>query len=581
MKKIVSTLAFFMILVVTAQDSKRVFGKVSDGNSPLANVNVSVFDTGNTTLTDNDGAYEIYVEEGDKVQFASPGMKTITIKIEDVTRVLNPIMVSNITELDEVVVKASKRRSQEELEEDYPINENIIKTAWGYLDTQRAPGQAWLMNEDDINPVRLCILELLQSRFPGVQVTGNCTAGGSVKSSRYRSLTKDGSFIFDVDGQLFSDPPVWIPVLAMKRIAIFPGLAMAARYGSLGGGGGVIVINTVNGSPQIDKTVDRARLRNNFLTEKALTEQEVLRNMPEYEKELESALTYATAKEIFESNKAKYANSPYFFLDTYRHFSKKWNNQDHANAILDKNFALFRDNAVLLKALAYSYEEHGAFKRANEMYKEAFIQRPNYAQSYLDMANSYRNVQQYKQSAAMYSRYRYLQDEGFMKADTIGFDPIINREFNNLLVLKKEVLVEEEKSKKFYVAGEDFQGTRIVFEWNDGEAEFELQFVTPGNQYTTWKHSLADNDGAIEREKEFGYNVKEYLFDYALLGSWSVNVNYLGNKSLTPTYLKTTVYYNYGTYAQRKEVKVFKLSLKNVPHELFTFSIGGKLASNK
>ena len=87
--------------------------------------------------------------------------------------------------------------------------------------------------------------------------------------------------------------------------------------------------------------------------------------------------------------------------------------------------------------------------------------------------------------------------------------------------------------------------------------------------YYTWKHSLADNSETINREKDFGYNVTEYLLDGSLPGTWSVNVNYLGNKSLTPTYLKATVYYNYGSRSQQKETKVFKLDLKNVNQELF------------
>ena len=123
-------------------------------------------------------------------------------------------------------------------------------------------------------------------------------------------------------------------------------------------------------------------------------------------------------------------------------------------------------------------------------------------------------------------------------------------------------------------------GTRLVFEWNDSEAEFDLQFVNPENQYYTWKHSLAANAETIYSEKDYGYNTTEYLLDYSLPGTWTVNVSYSGNKSLTPTYLKATIYYNYGTNAQSKEVKVFKLSLKNVNQELFKIQSIARIASN-
>lgn len=80
---------------------------------------------------------------------------------------------------------------------------------------------------------------------------------------------------------------------------------------------------------------------------------------------------------------------------------------------------------------------------------------------------------------------------------------------------------------------------------------------------------MADNELEIAREKDFGYSVKEYLVDGSLPGTWKVNVKYLGNKSLTPTYLKVTVYHDYGSRNQGKEVKVYKLDLKNVNQELF------------
>ena len=188
----------------------------------------------------------------------------------------------------------------------------------------------------------------------------------------------------------------------------------------------------------------------------------------------------------------------------------------------------------------------------------------------MDMANSYRDINKNRQAASLYARYDYLLEEGFMKPDTLAFEPIIGRDINNLLLLNKKDVVEVNNVEKLFVEEESYEGTRLVFEWNDGEADFDLQFVDPKGQYYTWKHNLLDNPEVIAREKDFGYNVKEYLVDGSLQGTWKINVNYSGNKSLTPTYLKATIYSNYATPQQRKEVKVFKLSLKNANYELFS-----------
>jgi tetratricopeptide (TPR) repeat protein len=296
-------------------------------------------------------------------------------------------------------------------------------------------------------------------------------------------------------------------------------------------------------------------------------------------RELEASSSFEDAKEVYMTNKNKYSNSAYFFIDAYNYFYEDLKEEEYADAVIKDNFRLFEGNAVLLKALAYSYDNQERFKKSHELYKEVFILRPNYSQSFLDVANSYRNIKSNKLAAGIYARYDYLIEESFIKADTTAFDKILQREYNNLLALHKNEIMDSKKSIKVYVAEEDFKGTRLVFEWNDSEAEFDLQFVNPGNQYHMWKHSLADNSEVIYNEKDFGYNTTEYLIDGSLPGTWQVNVNYLGNKSLTPTFLKATVYYNYGTRSQRKEVKTFKLSLKNVNQELFKVTVGGKLVS--
>ena len=155
----------------------------------------------------------------------------------------------------------------------------------------------------------------------------------------------------------------------------------------------------------------------------------------------------------------------------------------------------------------------------------------------------------------------------------------MDREYNNLLGSHAGEVVGNKNARSLFVDEEDFLGTRLVFEWNDSEAEFELQFVNPDNQYYTWKHTLEEGEETIRNEKLSGYSISEYLVDGSLPGKWSVNVNYKGNKSLTPTYLKVTRYENYGTSSQSQEVAVFKLSLKNANQKLFEFNKTGGITS--
>ena len=285
-------------------------------------------------------------------------------------------------------------------------------------------------------------------------------------------------------------------------------------------------------------------------------------------KQLRGSDTFEEAKTVYESYAEKYAASPYFVLDAYQYFYDTWKNETYADQIIEDAYTTIGLNPVHLKSLAYIYESQERYDKANDAFREVFILRPNYAQSYMDLANSNRDIDKPKKSAILYARYFYLLDQGFMSADTTMFSKMLNRDFNNLLALEKTDVVKS-KTKKIKVDDEDFDGTRIVFDWSDSEAEFELQFVNPENQFYTWTHSLEASPNTISREKDYGYSTREYLIDASLPGTWKVNLKYLGNKSLTPAYLRATIYHNYGTKSQSKETKVFKLDIKDVNRQLF------------
>ena len=121
--------------------------------------------------------------------------------------------------------------------------------------------------------------------------------------------------------------------------------------------------------------------------------------------------------------------------------------------------------------------------------------------------------------------------------------------------------------------------TRVVVEWNETEAEFELQFVNPEGQYHKWKHTFADNEGRIIDEKMTGYSMEEHIMDNNLPGFWEINVRYDGNKSLTPTYMKITTYYNYGERDQKKQVKPLNSPLKTTGRNYSPSTIRGLAVS--
>ncbi len=579
-------LVAFGTFQMTAQEkAKVIIGKVSYLQTPLVNAEVYSTNTTDVVKTNTEGAYKITSEVGDVLVFKYPGMRNMEIVIEDVSRILNIEMGEEVNQLDEVVVEKTRIRSQKELRGEYQINKNLINTAFGILDKEITSFSVRIVDGSELIYGGIDFISALRYRVPGIRVdrpASNISVSNPNASNPvvYLRGGAQGFFpaIFDIDGLVTDQAPTYIQVENIERIAVLSGLGLVTKYGGKANGG-VIVINTKGANffpePGTSDAYDQAKLRNNVFEGDAISSAAGRTN---YMQALLASKSKEDAMATFQKNVSAYNNSFYNTLDAYDYFSGKWNDIDHAEAIVKERWYLFADNPVALKSLAYVYQARGEDVKANEVLKEVFVLRPHYAQSYMDLANSYRDLGNTKKAATIYARYAYLVDEGFLKKNDSDFSNLINREFNNLIALKGSSMISDRAILK-NVEEEEFLGTRLVFEWSDSEAEFDLQFVNPEKHYYTWKHNILDNTERIKDEKVTGYSSEEYLIDNSLKGNWQVNVTYLGNKRVTPAYLKATIYYNYGTNSQRKETKVFKLSLRNVNQQLFTVRNGIAVAT--
>ncbi|MEM9647402.1 MAG: carboxypeptidase-like regulatory domain-containing protein [Bacteroidota bacterium] len=574
---------------LTAQvQVKKIQGIVTDGISPLHNVNISIKEGEKGVKTDKTGRYEIYADEGQVLVYTYVGKQDMEIMIQDVTRFLNVEMFDKIEELDEVTVTKRSKKSQVELFKEYQENKSLIKTGFGILDREKTGYSMRILDGDDLSPAGQDFIDGLQAWIPGTQVfrpnafrPGGGSRVGGIRTPTDLSIpvvylprasrsTRPVPAVYEVDGVLFTQAPVFLAQNDIERIAVIESVAGIARYGSLAAGG-VVIINTKTGNYSkkekgTNKPFDQAKLRNNFWDESQLGNVSI--SEPTYMTELKNVKSKEEAEEWFSAQQKIYGNSPYFYLDAIAHFStdKAYRNlADQAIAVLENRFG---NDPRILKALAYQLDAMGSYTKANEIYKQVFILRPHYAQSYLDLSNSYRNVGDLEYAATLYARYNYLVKESFFE-DSESFSTVLDKSFSNLIT-QHGGLIGGGRSTVKVKDEEEFKGTRIVFEWNNSEAEFDIQFVNPENQYYTWNHSLRENSERIMEEKKQGFSCQEYLIYKPIGGTWRINAKYLGNKSLTPTYLKATVYHNFNTAEQKKEIQVFKLSAKNINQALFS-----------
>lgn len=561
-------------LTMSGQETKiTVSGHITEFRSPLANVNVFVKGKTGGVFTDANGKYSVQAKAGDILVFSHLAMVTEEVIVEDSTRILNIKMVTEVEELDEIVLKERRSKSQHELRLEFPINKNLLITSFGILDKERSGYALKVLDKKDFNPGATTLIDVVRSRIPGLRVGRIETPGGALETALFirggNSILRPAPAAYDIDGQVMTSYPEYLNVANIERIGVIPGLNGVVRYGGIASGG-VIVINTKNGTfvkePGTDKPYDHAKLRNNLFSEKG-TEALAQTSVPKYLLQLRSAKTEQEAYEIFKEQQQMYGDVPYFYLDVASYYKNTWKNYDKTRQIYLDIENRFATDPVTLKALAYTYEAERSLDRASDLYRKIFLLRPTYAQSYRDLANIYSKVGDEKKALNLYARYIYARKMDTLVSVNEGIDSIIKTETNNLVMKLADKLPSYISNKE---NDEILRGTRLVFEWNTSEAEFDLQFVNPANHYYIWNHTRTENRERIKDEKVKGYSSMQFFMDENLPGNWQVNIRYLGNKTYAPTYLKATIITNYGSGKQMEEVKVFKLADPNVNQQLFS-----------
>ncbi len=561
-----------------ARDSlpEEVSGIVFNNGKPLPNADVKVEGKNISVKTDDNGRYRIKAEMGDILTFGFLDMETVSRTVLETTFGINVSMQVKVNELDNVTVTERKKlkKTQTELFEEYNSNPNLIKTAYGILDKETSGVDFYVIGEEDFKVTSNNILEVILGKFPGVRLapTDHPRKSASPFDEKAAVFMRGGSSIlnpqpaiFEVDGIIDPRVPRHLNLDNITRIAILPGLAAVNRYGAIASGG-VVVINTKvnNGSPKGGKKpVDALQVKNNVYENDAIDRSQVRLNWPKYLQELHASKTYTESNEIYEKYNVQFSGSPFFYIDAYHYFKESWNDTTDIDSVIMERSNVFGDDTPALVGLAYAYEKAGELQRAQLVYKKIFKLRPNHAQSYLDLSRNYVQMGSYAKALNLYSRYNYLLNQQFLEAKSEGSHAIIRTEFNNLVRQHGKQLVTESEAP-LEADPEAPTGTRIVLDWNDATADFELQFVNPRNRYFSWQ-SLGE-DGRNKTEQVYS---KEYFIDDYMKGDWAININYKGAATAGPVYMKATIFFNYGTEAERSTMRVYRLGLKNVNQELF------------
>jgi len=554
-----------LLLIPVLSNHAQVTGKVSDhSHNPLARVNIIVKGTNHGTQTDSLGGYFIRANKGEILVFSHVGMQTMERRVEESPSVIHLEMHPAVIELEGVEKETWKRRkTQKELLAEYPNNKNLIKTTLGILDQDLSSTYFRIIDGKDLVPVGTDFLYSLEAHIPNIRIIRDDPRyPGSVGVFLRQWGGEPKTVLFDVDGFINYVPPTYLHARDIERMAVMEGNSAFIRYGTQGTGG-VIVINTKAQTWMDDtgilKTYDNRSLTDSLA--KAASSADPYRNhLPSYMEEWLEARTQQQAMGIFTGQQEKYRKNPYYFLEVFEYYLSRWGKHEYAENLIEPLIDNYSTNVPVLKALAYLHQKHGLYEDALNLYLEILKLSYDLAQSHRDVANAFAEAGNYVKAMQFYANY--IQVSGQLTNspfDAYGKDVLITTEIMNLMDRDQVSIPSFEDAEQVWDNSE--ARTRLVFEWNRPDMEFEIQFVTPDGYYDSWtkKHDKEE------------YTSRQFFIDGENKGEWQVIIDYSAKRSEKPTYLKVSVYQDYGMENQCLEIKVFKLSEKHVKELLFTF----------
>jgi hypothetical protein len=534
-------LLFFLVLIPSIFfsqtdknfESKIISGAVSFENKRLSNVSVFIEGTIKYTVTDSKGLFSLKAKPGEVLIFSYIGLKTIPVLIEDVTSILNINMKVTSSVAEFKTNKVLKLGGS-------TIGENGLN-----FFVKRIAG-------DSLNTYASSLTKAIEEKIPELFLKFN-DFGEEIIYLRGQEL--NGPVLWDFDGFVF-DIPIPVFISEIKDLTV-----MNSKVS-----GFIIKVNT---------SLNYKKVKDIFFEDYYFTDEDYYKfdaslyrklkthnpsYLKAYKKRSKSEEVFNTYVNQHSANK----NTINYHFNVFNYLKKEKFSKIILLKILSDFEKFSKNNPENLKAIAYKYQQLNENNKALAVYKKIINLRPEYRQSYRDLANIFLTLKKYRD---VWLTYNYYLNKGFeIEENDIG--EIIASEIISSYNLDKEPKGVLQKIKINNPKKNIESDVRLVFEWNTSEAEFIIEFVNPNLQVYKIENSINNNNELIIDQKKKGYTSKEIFIDTLKRGNYYVNFTYLGNKQHKPTVFKITTYYNWGRPNQTKKIEVFDFTLQNVKTKL-------------
>lgn len=534
------------------QNNDFITGSVYSSDGALLGATISI-NGEKGVVTDVNGEFSIKATNGDILIASYLGMQTQEILVSEDRRV-EILLLNDETQLDEVVVNGKSKYVEEEVETGYgktskkklgyavkTITEKELMSGEATNISDAVRGKMGANQHSDGSDLSLMVFRGWDGYFALIVIDG-VPLRRNTKSGMDRVGGTGTNKLLD-----FIDPR------NVASVTVLKGLAATNRFGSEGGSGVILITTKSSLAGKKNKNSQNTALaKDNDFTENLSSISTIIN-----EKYIEELKEFKTLNEVYNhylKQRTYYFNDPLYFVNISDYITQ-FGNKELASKILSNILELYPQDIILFKLVAYKAEQQQDFFFAKRIYEKIAKLKPRDAQSYRDLALSYQETDYYQKALNIYKK---MLNKDYSGVDFSGIQKVITNEMRGLILRHKDKL-DLSGIPEFYLKDVDYDA-RIVVEYNDTTANFELQFVNPQKKFFSWSHTKAANEIRLYEEKEQGFNTEEFLLIDAEKGQWQINVKSEMNQHKKPIVLKYTVYKNYGKPNEIKETKLIILN---------------------
>lgn len=542
-KSLIQLCFFLSVSVLAAQQKEVVTGVVKNVDGPIQGAVITVKNTFNEAVTNLKGEFSIKVTLDDTVfEITSFAMEYKEMSIKRGASMTIELDYDGQL-LDEVVLKG-KSKSKDQYEETAYGRKN--KKALGYSSGME-------ITEEDIKGTDVTVFDILR-KMPGVEIFGMPGFNQSILFTRNRTITSQAPRVV-LDGALLDQSILnSLSPSEISSIKLLKGLTATLRYGQLGSGG-IIFIETKLGKANNVTTKEKIKslqVKGNQYIETVPLLASVKTKSTTLVA-LEKATTFAQAKAIFETQEKTISTIP-FYIESSDYFLR-WD-KGYSFKILSTIASLAPNNIKALKAYAFILEQRAEYKKVVSIYTRILALRPDSSQGYRDLALAHQAAGDYELAFTLLYQIVY---NTIPNVDCSAIQELAYNELRHLLAFHKSK-VPFEKLPNELLSLNYKKDIRMVFQWTQPDVDFDIQFVSPERKFFNWTHTGFESKTLLQDEVSQGYAIKEHIIDDAQPGTWVVNMEFLSNeRPKNPTYLKYTVFQDYGLPTQTKKTKIIAM----------------------